>query len=232
MAPTSKRLRYVFLRRSGQVEETVASKTLVQRIQSGELSPDDEISAEGKHWVRLIQHPQLEPLFEGGGAKPSERSVPNWREDALAAESAAEVPEETPEPDAGHAEALEENAASPGAPPVPAGAGERERPAARGAEEASQGQKVFLFVMVTVLLLILGYNLLLGGKKAEEVSQEPSAANTAAKEPPPPPAASPAPTDEDISVPGTGGVLSGPAAEGEPAPATAGKILATPAEEN
>jgi len=149
--PESKRLRYVFLRQNGEVEETVSTKTLVQRIQSGQLSPNDEISAEGKHWVRLIQHSQLAPFFDEGKAMkpaaPAKAQAPARAEPVPPADS-------NEEPESGQAE------------PVAAGAVEEEMP--RGAEEASSGQKKFLAVMLVLLALILVYNLI--------VDQEPRGA--------------------------------------------------------
>jgi len=177
MAPTSKRLRYVFLRQNGHVEETVSTKTLVQRIQTGELSPDDEISAEGKQWVRLVQHSQLAPLFE-------KTPTPS--------EEAAEVPENTLAPEI--AEYSNEFGAETAGPEEEAAAfaedstpaeqetalvGEAEQgEAAYGMEEASKGQRAFLLVMVALLFLILGYNLLVEKKPADNASKEAASAAT------------------------------------------------------
>jgi len=145
--PESKRLRYVFLKQNGGVEETVSTKTLVQRIQSGQLSPNDEISAEGKHWVRLIQHSQLAPFFAEGQAKK-----PAAPEKAQAPAKPAAPAGKAQEPASGQAE------------PVAAATVEEEMP--RGAEEASSGQKKFLVVMLVLLALILAYNLMRGQKPA------------------------------------------------------------------
>ncbi len=63
----SRRLRYVYLRQGGKIEEGVLAKSLIKRIESGELCGYDEISGDGLHWARLDEHPQLAPFLRASG---------------------------------------------------------------------------------------------------------------------------------------------------------------------
>ncbi len=60
----SRRLRYVYLRQGGKIEEGVLAKSLIHRIESGELCGGDEISGDGIHWARLDEHSQLIPYLQ------------------------------------------------------------------------------------------------------------------------------------------------------------------------
>lgn len=63
----SRRLRYVYLRQGGKIEEGVLAKSLIKRIESGELCGYDEISGDGLHWARIDEHPQLVPYLKSSG---------------------------------------------------------------------------------------------------------------------------------------------------------------------
>jgi len=58
----------ILIKRSGQDPFEVAKNQVVAGIKKGELLADDEISADGKKWIRLDQHKQIGPLFKGGAA--------------------------------------------------------------------------------------------------------------------------------------------------------------------
>ena len=55
--------RHVSIRRSGRVLRNVLTQSLISNIKQGKLQKDDEISADGKNWVRLDQHYQLSDYF-------------------------------------------------------------------------------------------------------------------------------------------------------------------------
>lgn len=57
------KLSHVQLRRGFEVETEYPAKSLVQAIEKNELLPTDQISGDGKIWIRLDQHKQLEKLF-------------------------------------------------------------------------------------------------------------------------------------------------------------------------
>lgn len=69
----SRRLRYVYVKRGNKIEEGVLAKSLIRRIQVGDLTGSDKISGDGIHWARLDEHPQLIPYFK----------EPRWESDYL-----------------------------------------------------------------------------------------------------------------------------------------------------
>jgi hypothetical protein len=54
----------IYLKRGCEVEENFPSKSLVPAIKKGELIGSNQISADGKSWIRLDKHSQLAHLFE------------------------------------------------------------------------------------------------------------------------------------------------------------------------
>lgn len=57
----------VHLRRGGLLQKSFPTDSLVLRIVKKELFPTDQISVDGKTWIRLDQHKQLQHLFNGEG---------------------------------------------------------------------------------------------------------------------------------------------------------------------
>ncbi len=61
------------LRRGSKVIPQFPVKRLVPCIREGRLLPGDEISPDGRRWLRLDQYPQLVRYFRGGPAQPKSR---------------------------------------------------------------------------------------------------------------------------------------------------------------
>ncbi len=59
----------VYIKRSGDDPFEMPKNQIVAGVKKGELLPDDEISADGKKWVRLDRHKQIAPLFKGQAKK-------------------------------------------------------------------------------------------------------------------------------------------------------------------
>jgi hypothetical protein len=55
--------KFVFLKRGNEVEKKFPSKSLIPAIEKGELISSDQISIDGKHWISLGKHSQLEEYF-------------------------------------------------------------------------------------------------------------------------------------------------------------------------
>jgi len=61
----------VVVRRGTAVLGRLSLSAIPERIQSNRLFASDRVSADGKNWVRLDQHPQMKKYFvkrRGGGA--------------------------------------------------------------------------------------------------------------------------------------------------------------------
>ena len=65
----------VSIRRGHTVVRDVPTHSLIPRIREGRLHGDDEISGDGKRWVRLDRHHQLARYFN------PEASAPNFLPD-------------------------------------------------------------------------------------------------------------------------------------------------------
>ncbi len=63
------------LRRGSKVIPRFPVKLLVPYIREGKLLPGDEISPNGKQWLRLEKYPQLARYFRGGVAPVSRTDV-------------------------------------------------------------------------------------------------------------------------------------------------------------
>lgn len=54
---------HVHLKRGSRVKKKIPTDSLILRIEKKDLLPTDQISVDGKTWVRLDKHKQLEYLF-------------------------------------------------------------------------------------------------------------------------------------------------------------------------
>ena len=66
----------VFIKRPGKDPFDFAKAQVVTAVKRGELLGDDEISADGKNWIRLDRHKQLGALFKTGASKPKTPTKP------------------------------------------------------------------------------------------------------------------------------------------------------------
>ncbi|HSG25887.1 MAG TPA: hypothetical protein VLA32_07185, partial [Anaerolineales bacterium] len=53
----------------------MAKNQIVAGVKKGELLADDEMSADGKKWIRLDQHKQIAPLFAKAKAPPKRKKM-------------------------------------------------------------------------------------------------------------------------------------------------------------
>lgn len=65
-------MKTVRIRRGNQVKNNIPPQGLVDQIKKGKLKNSDEISSDGKKWIRLDQHPQLTNYFSGPAIEKKE----------------------------------------------------------------------------------------------------------------------------------------------------------------
>jgi len=66
----------VFIKRPGKDTFNFPKAQVVTAVKRGELLGDDEISADGKNWIRLDRHKQLGALFKTKASKPKAPTKP------------------------------------------------------------------------------------------------------------------------------------------------------------
>lgn len=67
----SRLVQSVKIRRGGSLLGEFPTRSLIEKIRTGELNERDEFSGDGCHWTRLGLHPQLKSYFSEE-AEPSE----------------------------------------------------------------------------------------------------------------------------------------------------------------
>lgn len=60
----SRLVQNVMVRRQEDMLGEFPTRSLIDKIRTGELTATDEFSGDGLHWSPLGQHPQLAPYFE------------------------------------------------------------------------------------------------------------------------------------------------------------------------